>query len=111
MDIKLSEATLRAAVDFDLSIGTVCKLLDYPVQQLGYGLSHCSDAGRTAKKMVATHRTIKVLMRGNRTKMRAWAHTRNSGTGGVPAHQMCSTEGLDKVSVFVNRHALYKEFS
>lgn len=56
-----------------------------------------SKAGELALLLIRCYRSLFVLVGGGAAEMRHWMRTENYHTGGVPAEQIKSVEGLARV--------------
>jgi hypothetical protein len=56
-----------------------------------------SKSGELALLLVRCYRSLFVLVGGDAAQMKHWMHTDNAHTGGVPAEQVGSVEGLARV--------------
>jgi len=56
-----------------------------------------SKAGELALLLVRCYRALHVLVGGEPEQMRHWMHTMNHHTGGVPAEQIRTVQGLTRV--------------
>lgn len=61
-----------------------------------------SKAGELALLLIRCYRSLYVLVGGDPAQMRHWMHTRNRHTGGVPAEQVRSVEGLTRVTGYLD---------
>jgi hypothetical protein len=58
--------------------------------------------GKVAIKIILIARGLDSLTGGDKDWMRAFMHSSNSGTGGIPANQIATNDGLIKVLDYVN---------
>jgi Antitoxin Xre/MbcA/ParS C-terminal toxin-binding domain/Antitoxin Xre-like helix-turn-helix domain len=56
-----------------------------------------SKSGELALLLIRAYRALFALVGGDRAVMRHWMHTDNAHTGGVPAEQIRSIQGLTRV--------------
>jgi hypothetical protein len=61
-----------------------------------------TKAGELALMLIRCYRSLYALVGGDRTQMQHWMHTRNSHTGGVPAEQVKSVQGLVRVMEYLD---------
>lgn len=61
-----------------------------------------SKAGELALLLVRCYRALYVLVGGEPTQMRHWMHTENRHTGGVPAQQVQTVQGLTRVVEYLD---------
>lgn len=56
-----------------------------------------SKAGELAMLFIRCYRALHVLVGGDPAQMQHWMHTENLHTGGIPAEQVKSIQGLSRV--------------
>ncbi len=61
-----------------------------------------SKAGELALLFIRCYRSLYVLVGGNPEQMQHWMHTENIHTGGVPAEQVKSIQGLTTVLEYLD---------
>ncbi len=61
-----------------------------------------SKAGELALLLIRCYRALYVLVGGNPGQMRHWMQTENLHTGGVPAEQVKSVQGLTRVLEYLD---------
>lgn len=61
-----------------------------------------SKAGELALLLIRCYRSLYVLVGGDPVQMRHWMRTANRHTGGVPAEQIRSIEGLARVTGYLD---------
>lgn len=61
-----------------------------------------TKAGELALLLIRCYRSLYALVGGDRAQMRHWMHTANSHTGGVPAEQVQSVQGLVRVMEYLD---------
>ncbi len=61
-----------------------------------------SKAGELALLFIRAYRALFVLVGGDAQQMRHWMHTENLHTGGVPADQVKSVQGLISVVEYLD---------
>lgn len=61
-----------------------------------------SKAGELALLLIRCYRALFVLVGGDTVQMRHWMHTANRHTGGVPAEQIRTVEGLTRVTGYLD---------
>jgi hypothetical protein len=61
-----------------------------------------SKAGELALLFIRCYRSLYVLVGGNPEQMQHWMHTENLHTGGVPAEQVKSIQGLTNVLEYLD---------
>ncbi len=94
----LAQALLRAAKALGLSQSETGRIIgkDRSSMHRG-GIEPASKAGELASLVIRCYRSLHVLMGGDGKLMKHWMHTRNTGTGGIPAEQVVSIPGLMRV--------------
>ena len=65
-------------------------------------LDPTSKAGELALLLIRAYRALFALVGGDRVAMRHWMRTENGHTGGVPAEQIRSVEGLSRVVTYLD---------
>ncbi len=66
------------------------------------GIDPAGKAGELALLFVRCYRGLYVLTGGRAEDMRHWMHTANRDTGGVPAEQVRSVQGLTRVVEYLD---------
>lgn len=66
------------------------------------GFDPASKPGELALLLIRAYRSLYVLVGGNPDDMRHWMHTENRHTGGVPAEQIKSVQGLVRVVEYLD---------
>lgn len=61
-----------------------------------------SKAGELALLLVRCYRALHVLVGGEPEQMRHWMHTENRHTGGIPAAQLRTVQGLARVVTYLD---------
>jgi hypothetical protein len=61
-----------------------------------------SKSGELALLLIRAYRALFALVGGDRAAMRHWMHTENLHTGGVPAEQVRSVQGLSRVLEYLD---------
>ncbi|MGH8161816.1 MAG: MbcA/ParS/Xre antitoxin family protein [Gammaproteobacteria bacterium] len=65
-------------------------------------LEPSAKSGELALLLIRCYRSLFVLVGGDATLMRHWMHTANHHTGGVPAKQLHSVQGLIRVVEYLD---------
>lgn len=65
-------------------------------------LDPASKPGELALLLIRAYRALFALVGGDREAMRHWMHTDNRHTGGVPAEQVRSVQGLIRVVEYLD---------
>ena len=66
------------------------------------GIDPASKAGELALLLIRAYRSLFVLVGGDTSQMQHWMHTENNHTGGVPAEQVRSVQGLLRVVEYLD---------
>ncbi len=66
------------------------------------GIDPTTKSGELALLLIRAYRALFVLMGGDSTQMKHWMHTGNHHTGGVPAEQIRSVQGLLRVVEYLD---------
>ena len=66
------------------------------------GVDPVSHSGQLSLMLVRCYRSLYALMGGDAEQMRHWMHTHNHHTGGIPAEQCRSIEGLVHVCDYLD---------
>lgn len=92
----LEKAVINAAEYLGFSREEIAGIIDRdPLLLLnGKGIYPNSKSGELAILLVRTYRSLYMLMGGDEQNARKWMHTNNLHTGGIPAVQVQSAEGL-----------------
>ena len=92
----LLQAVSRAADQLNLSRTALARVLgkDRTTLTRAKGIDPASKTGELALLLIRVYRSLSVLVGNDRQLLRHWFHTSNRHTGGVPAEQVQSTEGL-----------------
>lgn len=88
--LGLSKADLGTAIGKDRSIFSRGKV------------SPDTKAGELALMLIRCYRSLYALVGGEREQMQHWMHSANSHTGGVPAEQIKSVQGLLRVMEYLD---------
>jgi len=90
----LSKATLNAGKALGLTQVEIGQIVGKDRTSIRRGLDPDSKAGELALALVRCYRSLYVLMGGKPEDLRHWMHTENRHTGGVPAEQVKTIQGL-----------------
>ncbi|HEC16396.1 MAG TPA: DUF2384 domain-containing protein [Sedimenticola sp.] len=66
------------------------------------GIDPSSKQGELALLLIRVYRSLYALTGGNEADLRHWMHTGNRHTGGVPAGQVKSVQGLIRVVEYLD---------
>ena len=61
-----------------------------------------TKSGELALILIRCYRSLYALVGGDRVQMQHWMHTPNSHTGGVPAEQVKTVQGLVRVMEYLD---------
>ena len=93
----LAEASLNAARALGLTQADLAGIVGRDRSRLRAGIDPASKSGELALLFVRAYRGLYALVGGDRAAMARWVRGENRGTGGVPAEQMRTVEGLARV--------------
>lgn len=66
------------------------------------GIDPNTKSGELSTMLIRCYRSLSVLLNEDKTQMRTWFETENLHTGGVPAEQIKSVEGLAYVTQYLD---------
>lgn len=98
----LSEALLNAGKALGMTQAQVGSVIGKDRTTLGRGLSPKSKAGELALLFIRCYRGLYVLIGGKPDDMKHWMHTENRHTGGIPAEQVQTVQGLSHVLEYLD---------
>ena len=90
----LTKALLNAGTALGLSRERLGEIVGRERTAFSRGLDPDSQAGELALLVIRCYRSLYALVDGDAAAMRHWMHTANRDTGGVPAEQVRSVQGL-----------------
>lgn len=93
----LAKALLRAGKAMGLSQADVGTVVGRDRTSFARGLDPDSKSGELALLLIRCYRSLFVLVGGKSQDIRHWMQTQNLHTGGVPAEQVKSIQGLTEV--------------
>ncbi|MEE9320089.1 MAG: MbcA/ParS/Xre antitoxin family protein [Granulosicoccus sp.] len=93
----LAEATLAAAESLGMSQAELGKVIGRDRSRIRQGIRTDSKSGELALLLIRCYRGLYALVDGDADIMRHWMATNNRGTGGIPAEQIQSVQGLTSV--------------
>lgn len=101
--LVLSKSLLRAGEALGLSRSALGEVIGRDRSTLSRGrIDPHSKAGELALMLIRAYRSLYVLVGGDEDGMRHWMQTRNRHTGGVPAEQVRSVQGLVTVTEYLD---------
>ncbi len=98
----LSKALLNAGRALGISQVVLGKVIGKDRTSIPRGLEPTSKAGELALLLIRCYRSLYVLVGGKAADMKHWMHTENRHTGGVPAEQIQSVQGLNQVLEYLD---------
>ncbi len=99
----LGEATLNAVRALGLTQGDLQAIIGrHPSNVRRHGIDPATKAGELALLLIRVYRGLFALLGGDARSMRHWMHTANRDTGGVPAEQLRSIQGLAEVVAYLD---------
>jgi hypothetical protein len=90
----LTKALLNAGTGLGLSRERLGEIVGRDRTAFSRGLDPTSKTGELALLLIRCYRSLYALVGGDPTTMRHWMQTPNRDTGGVPAEQVRSVQGL-----------------
>ena len=98
----LSHATLEAGKFLGLTQADLSAVIGRHRTNIAKGLNPESKEGELAMMLIRCYRSLYALLDGNAEHIKHWMRTENHGTGGVPAEQIRSIQGLYRVQVYLD---------
>ncbi len=99
----LAEALLNAGKQLGMSQAELGAIIGKDRTAIGRGrIDPASKAGELALLFIRCYRALFVLVGGNPEHMRHWMQTDNLHTGGIPAEQVKSVQGLTTVLEYLD---------
>ena len=98
----LSKALLNAGKELGISQTTLGKVIGKDRTSISRGVEPTSKAGELALIFIRCYRSLYVLVGGKAADMKHWMHTENRHTGGIPAEQLKSIQGLTRVTEYLD---------
>lgn len=98
----LAKALASAGKALGLSQEAIGQVIGRDRSALHRGLDPASKAGELALLLIRAYRSLYVLVGGREADMRHWMQTYNHDTGGVPAEQVRSVQGLITVVEYLD---------
>lgn len=98
----LSKALLNAGRLLGLSQAEVGEIVGKDRTSIARGLDPASKSGELALLLIRCYRSLYVLVGGQAADLRHWMYTENRDTGGVPAQQVRSVQGLTRVLEYLD---------
>jgi hypothetical protein len=98
----LTKALLNAGTGLGLSRERLGEIVGRDRTAFSRGLDPASKAGELALLLIRCYRSLFALVGGDSAAMRHWMRTPNRDTGGVPAEQVRSVQGLVEVVAYLD---------
>ncbi len=99
----LAEALLNAGKHLGMSQADLGEVIGKDRSAVSRGrIDPASKPGELALLFIRCYRALYVLVGGGDEQMKHWMHTENSHTGGVPAQQVKSVQGLVAVLEYLD---------
>jgi len=98
----LAKAVVNAGKALGLSQERLGEIIGRDRTAFSRGLDPASKAGELALLLIRCYRSLYALVGGEQAVMQHWVHTPNVDTGGVPAEQMRSVQGLVQVVEYLD---------
>ncbi len=98
----LSEALLNTGKALGMTQAQVGNVIGKDRTTLSRGLSPTSKSGELALLFIRCYRSLYVLIGGKPDDMKHWMHTENRHTGGTPAMQVQTVQGLSHVLEYLD---------
>lgn len=100
--LVLAKALANAGRGLGLSQEAVGVVIGRERTTFSRGLDPASKAGELALLLIRCYRSLFTLVGGDADNMRHWMHTENRDTGGIPAEQVRSVQGLARVTEYLD---------
>lgn len=99
----LAKALLNAGKDLGLTQAEVGAIVGKDRTAISRGgVDPDSKPGELALLLIRAYRALFALVGGDAAQMKHWVHTENRHTGGVPAEQLRSVQGLMRVVEYLD---------
>ncbi|MDZ7585711.1 MAG: MbcA/ParS/Xre antitoxin family protein [Thiobacillus sp.] len=99
----LAEALINAGKQLGLNRAELGEIIGKDRTAIGRGrIDPVSKAGELALLFIRCYRALYVLVGGNPQQMRHWMQTENLHTGGIPAEQVKTVQGLTTVLEYLD---------
>ncbi len=98
----LSKALLNAGKELGVSQSILGKVIGKDRTSIHRGIEPSSKSGELALLFIRCYRSLYVLIGGKNGDMKHWMHTENRHTGGVPAEQIQTVQGLNHVLEYLD---------
>ncbi|MBI4755699.1 MAG: DUF2384 domain-containing protein [Betaproteobacteria bacterium] len=99
----LTRALVSAGKDLGLTQAALGEVVGKDRTALSRGgIDPASKAGELALLLIRAYRALFVLVGGEPAQMKHWMHSANRHTGGIPAEQIRSVQGLLQVVEYLD---------
>ncbi len=98
----LAKALRNAGKAMGLSLAEVGIVVGKDRTSIGRGIEPRSKSGELALLLIRCYRSLYALIGGQSREIQHWMRTPNHGTGGVPAEQVKSVQGLIRVVEYLD---------
>ena len=98
----LTKALLNAGKALGLNQSIVGQVIGKDRTTLNRGIDPVSKSGELALLLIRCYRSLYVLVGGKTADMKHWMLTTNYHTGGIPAEQIKSVQGLLRVVEYLD---------
>jgi hypothetical protein len=98
----LGKALLNAGKALGLSQTEIGKIIGKDRTSISRGIDPEGKSGELALLLIRCYRSLYVLVGGNTGDMKHWMQTKNRHTGGVPAEQIQTVQGLNRVVEYLD---------
>jgi hypothetical protein len=99
----LATAFLKAGKELGLSQAVLEHIIDRNRSSISrYGIDPDTKSGELALLLIRVYRSLFALVGGEGEPMKHWMKTVNRHTGGIPAQQVCSIQGLVSVVEYLD---------
>jgi len=100
--LVLSKALLNAGKALGVSQSALGKVVGKDRTSIARGLDPASKAGELALLFIRCYRSLYALVGGDAEAMKQWMRSDNRHTGGVPAQQVQTVQGLTHVLEYLD---------
>lgn len=100
--LVLAKALVNAGRALGLSQEQLGTIVGRDRTAFSRGLDPESKSGELALLLIRSYRSLAALVGGDVATMRHWMYTANRDTGGVPAEQVRSVQGLLRVTEYLD---------
>ncbi|MCF7992878.1 MAG: MbcA/ParS/Xre antitoxin family protein [Thiohalocapsa sp.] len=98
----LTKALLNAAQVLGLSRQQLGEVIGRDRTSIARGIEPHTKAGELGLLLIRCYRSLYALVGGDADVMRHWMHTENRDTGGIPAEQVRTVQGLTRVVEYLD---------